>query len=399
MAFSVGGSQNLGGSGGGDQRRMLPPGFPSQKAAPSPYQGFAHPPLYDAGRGHNLPLVPDILELGMFTIQENGIKDDYLLCGGFDPKAKKFYYDLPVAKPRLLQKTPFDRQTFERDGRVFTLYYPAGPGWRVRVEGTALQSDVAHAEKIDEDYFVGDVIVAARTSYEGQSHEEDGVIPRTEDGLLIDWMDLNVGARRWAPAFWDSMMMLFIDESSPYLPRQEYVRFNSNGSQTIALIGSLGAQVDWERDLSEWNMLVQSRGLPRWGVAFCDVPIEPTSQPNLNAITDNAAPFGVPAGITNVAILSRNVSGQNMIDAYREALRNPEGFDGLAPPSVLVMIDISGSMTRALLSDGLSEFKQWLGDGAGVEGGYPVTLNERTFNDERWLRFLVQNIRETRFGV
>lgn len=396
MAFSVGGSQNLGGSGGGDQRRMLPPGFPSQKLAPSPYQGFQHPPLYDAGRGHNLPLVPSVSELGTFTIQEGGIMDDYLLCEGFDPETKKFYSGLPVAKPRLLQKTPFNGKTFKRADRIFTLFYPVGPGWRIRVDRAEQGGKQTSVEMIDEEYFAGDVLVAARINHKGADRSKEGAIPQTEDGLPVEWMDLNVGARTWAPAFWDSMMMLFTDESTPYLPRQDYVHINDNGTEEIRPTGNHGAHLNWEQDLQEWDNLILTKGLPQWGLAFCDIPVAESSQPYLDQVIDNAAPFGVPAGITSFVMPSRNVSGQDMIDVYKAALRNPEGFEGVAPPSVVVMIDVSGSMSRAILSAGLSEFMQWLNSGAESESAYPVTLIERAFSNERWLQFFGRIIRETK---
>jgi len=192
MAIGVGGSQNLSGSDGGDKRRMLPPGFPSEKRVRSPYQGFQHPPLYDPGRGHNLPLVPDEVRIGMFEILEDGEFEDYLLCKGYDPATKKFLPEVRIAKPHLLQRTPFHLKTVTlRDMDVYYEYQEQIGLRRARVASIFAEE----YQRITEDYYKGDILQAIRLR---RSRNVDNTEWPSEEGVMFEWVDLNVSGRAWA---------------------------------------------------------------------------------------------------------------------------------------------------------------------------------------------------------
>jgi hypothetical protein len=207
MAISVGGSQNLGGSGGGDQRRMLPPGFPSQKLAPSPYQGFQHPPLYDPGRGHNLPLVPDLpsSRVGLFKILENGIKDDYLICEGFDPNTDDFLRKVSVAKPYLLQRKPFDGKEGKVGSVDVSYEYVDGANGSLRIVRAVLTGDypVTEHQRVTPHYAKDDIVLVVKCA-----KKPPGEQWKDENGREIEWIDLNFGARAWARVLFGSLTSL-----------------------------------------------------------------------------------------------------------------------------------------------------------------------------------------------
>jgi len=197
MAIGVGGSQNLGGSDGGDKRRMLPPKFPANKTVRSPYQGFRHPPLYDPGRGHNLPLVPDTLRIGMFEILEDGEFDDYLLCKGYDPDTKKFLPEVKIAKPHLLQRTPFHGETVTLRDMEVSYEYQEQIGLRL-AQVTASEEDgdtLQEFQRITEDYYKGDILQAIRAR---RSRSVDNTEWPNEEGVMFEWVDLNASGRAWA---------------------------------------------------------------------------------------------------------------------------------------------------------------------------------------------------------
>ncbi len=117
----------------------------------------------------------DLTRVAMMQVLE--IKDDYLVCRGFDPEEKRFFNSVAVAKPYLLRKKR--PQQFTVGGIDCT---PA--------------------------YFEGDILACAkpRTALgdtPGQPTEEgtDDLdystieICRDENGSPIHWMDLNVGGR------------------------------------------------------------------------------------------------------------------------------------------------------------------------------------------------------------
>lgn len=114
----------------------------------------------------------------MFTVLEE--KGDYLLCEGRNPETGKELNNIAVAKPYLLQQTPWDGRTVEVDGNSVTYQYTE-IGKR-RATATIDGEEVVEIQKITEDYREGGVIVAERVSIVSPMHGED------EDGERIQWV-------------------------------------------------------------------------------------------------------------------------------------------------------------------------------------------------------------------
>lgn len=184
------------GQGGGD--RQLPPQYPSPRFAPSPYQGFQHPPLFDPGRGHNLPLVPEENAfLGLFTVEEDGEFDDYVLCEGIDPATGNRAIKIPVAKPHMLQKKPFDGETIQWSSYQVSYTYDENVRGKRTAEAEVDSVTVREIQYITPEYFAGDLISVAKVNF--QDLEVDGITASlTDDGQPIEWIDLNMSGRVWA---------------------------------------------------------------------------------------------------------------------------------------------------------------------------------------------------------
>ena len=204
---------------GGDSGQRLPPGFPPQRLARSPYQGFQYPPMFDAGRGHNLPLVEDKFRIGLFTLLEESY--DYLVCEGYEPSEKRRYQEVYIAKPFLLRRQPFDKRMVKL--RDMTVYYEYQPQVGLRKaygvpadngsvsalfnkegehtsdyaaidKGEDDEDEIVEWQRITEDYVVGDTIAAIRARI--QSADHTGIA--NSGGAAIGWVDLNFSGRAWA---------------------------------------------------------------------------------------------------------------------------------------------------------------------------------------------------------
>jgi hypothetical protein len=194
MAIRVSGSNDFLGDDKGDQERMLPPQFPSERHARSPYKGFPRPMPFDAGRGHNLPLVPEPgPRVGLFQVLEGGINYDYILCAGFDPHTGKYLERVAVAKPFLLQRTPFDGETVTLRDMQVTYEYLGQEGLRI-ARAVIDDDEVEELQRITEDYFHTDILSVARSML-----RRDSATGMTDDeGREIEWVDLNFSGRAWA---------------------------------------------------------------------------------------------------------------------------------------------------------------------------------------------------------
>jgi hypothetical protein len=119
------------------------------------------------------------LSVGLFTVIEEF--DDYLLCSGADTVTGKRYTQVAVAKPVLLQRTPFDGNGVDY-GDIVVGYVFTEIGMRT-ASSDGLDDE---SQQITPDYFVDDRILAMRV---GDS--ATGVTG-------ADWTDLNCGGRAWA---------------------------------------------------------------------------------------------------------------------------------------------------------------------------------------------------------
>ena len=170
----------------------------------NPSSGFRMPVPYDGMHGDHAPIGRriDLTRVALMQVLEE--HDDYLVCRGYDPEAQRFFNEVAVAKPMVLQKTPWDGKTYTIDGKEVTFDSPS----------------------ISYPYFVGDILAAVKpetkigetpgafnfdedleTPYEDGidilemtiviMHEEDD--EETEDvdesEKVIAWMDLNVAGR------------------------------------------------------------------------------------------------------------------------------------------------------------------------------------------------------------
>lgn len=123
--------------------------------------------------------------------------DDYLLCAFFSPPVNQngvipqiYSSELGqgqlaltyVAKPYLLQRTPWDNQTVTIQGNTTTFTY-TGLGQRNAVTPTGTISQM-----ISLPYFPGDIVTAVL----GFSGYKD------PNGSPVPWMDVNEGGRTWA---------------------------------------------------------------------------------------------------------------------------------------------------------------------------------------------------------
>ena len=122
------------------------------------------------------------------TVKE--LKDDYLICEGRDPATRVPLMDVPVAKPYLLQKTPWDGKRQVVDGKQVQYTYEDN-GTR-EAKATIDDEEVTETQKITPDYFVGDVISVERIS------ALKPLQVTTDSGDPVVLLDQNTGGRTWA---------------------------------------------------------------------------------------------------------------------------------------------------------------------------------------------------------
>lgn len=96
-------------------------------------------------------------------------------------------FPVRVAKPYILQKTPWNNKTVTLNGQVVSLGFPVGGNVGTR---TATIAGQAVQEQITPSYFPGDLIQAVRTP--------TGYID-TKYNVPVVWMDLNSAGRVWTP--------------------------------------------------------------------------------------------------------------------------------------------------------------------------------------------------------
>lgn len=174
--------------------------------------GFRQPATYNPQTGTFAPLGVPGIKSRVALMQVLEIHDDYLVCRGFDPEDNRFYNAVAVAKPYLLQKTPWDgRELTLPEGTlpdtVVTYDYPEGGNpWRT----ATYDNGTVEQQNISPPWFVGDVIAAVKPrSKLGDTPGTPTIVAETDEldlewGILYDesnkpihWMDLNVGGRTW----------------------------------------------------------------------------------------------------------------------------------------------------------------------------------------------------------
>ena len=143
--------------------------------------------------------------LGLYHIIAE--KDDYLICRGYDPNAKELvaihtpaaFKTIRVAKPSLLQRTPWDGETVElivAGGTVeVTFEYDENAVGKRTAKATVEGEAVEEIQRITMDYFKGDTITAVEVR---ENHAVDGSDTDTESGVRLTWVDLNFSGRCWA---------------------------------------------------------------------------------------------------------------------------------------------------------------------------------------------------------
>lgn len=167
----------------------LPSPFPSGKLARSPYKGFKHPPFFNAGKGHNMPLIDQSPRIGEFVIVEE--LDDYLICDGYDPYNDKSI-TVPVAKPYRLRRLPFDGESIAyKTIQVGYSYLDIG---KRQASATIGEKPVTETQLITEDYLPGDVLIAMQT----RNVDRKGTDITSSQGERVEWVDLNFSGRAWA---------------------------------------------------------------------------------------------------------------------------------------------------------------------------------------------------------
>lgn len=143
--------------------------------------------------------------LGVYQLIEEF--DDYLTCKGYDPNAERAtrytrgaHKTIKVAKPALLQRTPWDGQTVNLivDGveTPVTFQY-TGIGVRTAT-ATIGDEEVSEIQRITMDYIPGDVIVAVEVRKSAAVDGMDVYAPGGSGQKGLTWLDLNMSGRSWA---------------------------------------------------------------------------------------------------------------------------------------------------------------------------------------------------------
>lgn len=151
---------------------------------------------------------PEMLPFRLGTYEVLEIKDDYLVCKGFDPNSKYPFSQytpsapqkkIKVAKPPLLQRTPWDGESVEIDSITYTYEY-SDAGTRTKTWTDSEGEEQEEEETIEIPYFVGDIVVAVeiRKNDVQDGFEVNETKVKTDDDGIISWVDLNVSGRHWA---------------------------------------------------------------------------------------------------------------------------------------------------------------------------------------------------------
>ena len=186
---------NSGGGDGGIVRRKIRHRKIEKGQPPKPFLPVENP-------------FPSKEEFRLGTYQIVQELDDYLLCKGYDPQAKNpfgqytpaAHKTVTIAKPPLLQKTPWDGETIEIGGTEYTYAYDASEiGLRTVTWTDDDDVEQEETQRIDTGYFVDDTIVALEVSknqwQDGLEVNEWKVVDG--NGAILSWVDLNVSGRKW----------------------------------------------------------------------------------------------------------------------------------------------------------------------------------------------------------
>lgn len=152
-------------------------------------QRFGQSIMLGGGGTPNVPISAKVLRTAVVLEEQ----DDLLLCAFFDFGTDPQLHDpnlgsnsmslFYAAKPRLLQRTPFDGQTVTLNG-IDVSYEYTGIGERTASGSGEDDED----QYVTPPYFAGDIIVVRK----GPSGYTD------EDDDAVVWTDINEGGRQWA---------------------------------------------------------------------------------------------------------------------------------------------------------------------------------------------------------
>ena len=189
----------------------------------SPAPSFRQPPPFNPITGRHAPIGwnADLTRVALMQVTEE--HDDYLLCRGYDHENRVGLNEVCVAKPLVLQKTPWDGKTYTIDGVETTFTYddPEVVGG-VSTSRTVEEDGDSSSQTILYPYFVGDILACVKPqtklgetqgtpdeeSYTAAMdildvtskvmYEDEDEVGEGETRKVIAWMDLNVAGRGWA---------------------------------------------------------------------------------------------------------------------------------------------------------------------------------------------------------
>ena len=186
----------------------------------APFMKAAAP--FNAAVGHYAPLEDSSYEWPRIVLAYVRDEcDDYLICNCYtddtissaDASAFKSHpapfdgRDFAVAKPSILQRTPWDGQqvtypgfsSLDGDGEIVVAYSYLDIGLRTASDVNGEIAD--ERQRITPDYFVGDVICIARgriVSGDWTGITRSDSLDEAADDSPIEWIDMNCGGRAWA---------------------------------------------------------------------------------------------------------------------------------------------------------------------------------------------------------
>ncbi len=170
----------------------------------SPAPAFRVPSPFNPMTGDHAPLGRNVYPTRVAMMQVVEEHDDYLTCRGYDPEAQLFLNEVSVAKPLVLQKTPWDGKTYEISSVDVTFTYKYSTTRMLVYDGGNTITQM-----FSYPYFVGDVLAVAKPMTKigetpGTISESDCVLLDAEIQIMYDsqekpiaWMDLNVAGRGW----------------------------------------------------------------------------------------------------------------------------------------------------------------------------------------------------------
>ena len=183
----------VGGHGKGPRKRRtrrFTPGQPAKPFLP------AENPFPEKGE----------FRLGTYRVLE--VKDDYLVCEGYDPRAKNPAAEytpsavrrIKVAKPPLLLKTPWDGSSALIKNVTYNYEYNTVEMDKRTVTWEDSQgNEHEYEEVIKTPYYEDDLILAVEVSKNSWQNwmEVNGTKVVDEYDSLLSWVDLNVSGRHW----------------------------------------------------------------------------------------------------------------------------------------------------------------------------------------------------------